>query len=317
MMVFRMPRGRVALAMGVLALLAVARPADALVIPGSGVDTGNGVNDVAPANDPGFHHVLRRGDSGTSAGSAVYLGDGWVLTANHVGTGSVTTSNGTTISRDTNVGVIRLQNPLGGNTDLKMYRLENHPALSGLSALPISSISPLLNDHVVMVGSGVLRGSSQMNVRDGVGPPIQGFEWLDVNDNEATDLTDRGLRWGENNVSLVGEIIDLGQGDVHAFRTTFDQDGLTHEAQAADKDSGSAVYLLRNGVWELAGVPLYVSGQGGQGDRTAAFGNQSIMADLSFYRDQIMAVIPEPGSLVLLGAGGLMLLRRRRFPAAL
>ena len=39
-------------------------------------------NTTAPADDPGFANIGIRG-----SGSAVYLGDGWVLTATHVGAG--------------------------------------------------------------------------------------------------------------------------------------------------------------------------------------------------------------------------------------
>ena len=63
--------------LGAVAVLALAwgAPAAAVIIA-SGDGTGN---TSAPADDPGFAHVAIK-----SGLSAVYIGDGWVLTANHV-----------------------------------------------------------------------------------------------------------------------------------------------------------------------------------------------------------------------------------------
>ena len=56
-------------------------PARAVII-----DSGDGTgNTSAPADDPGWAHVGNRGGL-----TAIYLGNGWVLTANHVGIGDVT-----------------------------------------------------------------------------------------------------------------------------------------------------------------------------------------------------------------------------------
>lgn len=49
------------------------------------ISSGDGSgNTTAPVDDPGFGNVGARGNA-----TAVYLGNQWVLTANHVGTGSV------------------------------------------------------------------------------------------------------------------------------------------------------------------------------------------------------------------------------------
>src|SRR5687768_7068059 len=60
-----------------LLVFALVSPAPAVLI-----DSGDGTgNTSAPSSDPGWDHV------GICDGlTAVYLGDGWVVTANHVGT---------------------------------------------------------------------------------------------------------------------------------------------------------------------------------------------------------------------------------------
>ena len=63
-------------------------PARAVII-----QTASGIgNTTAPADDPGWNNVSIRGN-----GTAVYLGNGWVLTANHT-TGGDMTFNGQTFS---------------------------------------------------------------------------------------------------------------------------------------------------------------------------------------------------------------------------
>ena len=61
-------------------LLLLVQTASAVII-----DSGDGTgNTSAPSPDPGWDHV------GVASGlTAVYLGDGWVLTAAHVGVGPV------------------------------------------------------------------------------------------------------------------------------------------------------------------------------------------------------------------------------------
>src|SRR5262245_6711238 len=64
-----------------LLLLVCAVPAAGVII---GAGSGDG-NTTAPSSDPGMGSVGMR----SNGLSAVYLGDGWILTANHVGAGDV------------------------------------------------------------------------------------------------------------------------------------------------------------------------------------------------------------------------------------
>jgi hypothetical protein len=72
------------------------------------------------------------------------------------------------------------------------------------------------------------------------------------------------------------------------------------------RDSGGAVFAQNGSQWELTGVISSVAGFSGQpsAQTTAVFGNATFMADLSFYRPQIVAVIPEPDTSALAAAAG-------------
>jgi hypothetical protein len=83
-------------------------------------------------------------------------------------------------------------------------------------------------------------------------------------------------------------------------------------------DFGGGVFHKNGSTWELTGLIVGVVGFSGQPnpEENAVFGNETLVADLSFYRPQIMAIVPEPHPVVLAasGLGGLVLWRllRRR-----
>jgi hypothetical protein len=95
-------------------------------------------------------------------------------------------------------------------------------------------------------------------------------------------------------------------------------DSDSTEAQAAYGDFGGGVFHKNGSTWELTGLMVGVVGFSGQPDpeENAVFGNSTLVADLSFYRPQIIAIVPEPHPMALAasGLGGLMLWRllRRR-----
>ena len=59
-----------------------------------------------------------------------------------------------------------------------------------------------------------------------------------------------------------------------------------------------AVFAKHGGQWQLAGIMVTVDAYSAQPspELTAVFGNETFMADLSYYRNQIVAVVPEPGA---------------------
>ena len=222
------------------------------------IDSGDGTgNTTAPPDDPGWDHVGKR-----SGLTAVYLGNGWVVTANHVLEGSV-------ILGGVTYGAIPGTKTQIGTADLAVFQLSSHPPL-GL--LPISTNPDITGDEVVMIGHGLDRGASTSACGP---PPIGGYLW---------DVT-RSVRWGENEVDAYANVLSTD-----TFYTTFDQSGLTHEAQGAHGDSGGAVFVKNGADWELAGVMLATASFACQPGETALYGNLTYAADLSVYRSQLLAM---------------------------
>lgn len=292
---------------------------------GVAISSGDGSgNNSAPADDPGFANVGRRG-----AASAVYVGNQWVLTAQHVGVGSVFFGE-MSFSVDVS-SAVTLKNPTGSGlsvyTDLRMYRLISDP---GLPPVDLVLSSPTVAQEIVMIGNGMDRAVDQ-TFWD-VTPVASGPDVWSVTTGPTPDVTgwetpgSKSIRWGDNRVSSL-ETINLGPfGNVISLITTFDQfGGTTHEAQGANGDSGGAVYWKEDGVWKLGGIINAVGKSGTfsfdgrppgetSSDPYPYFGRVTTAADLSEYRAQILAVraTPEPSSCLLLLLSGSFLLGRRR-----
>ena len=294
-----------------LLLLMLSPAAKAVVI---NTLSGNG-NTNAPADDPGWANV-----GYINGASGIYLGAGWVLTAAHVGAGNITflgTSYaplaGTTVQL-TNNTIDRTT-----NTDLLMFQLASTPA--GLGSLTLASTAPTLGSGVTMIGAGRDRGGLiQWNVDTGADP----WTWTQVSSggNFAGYQTSETslMRWGTNAVSTTDVWVNATNGvpDVKSFATTFNALTLNdNEAQAVLGDSGGAVFTKKESAWELSGVMFTVAGFEGQPSAatTPVFGNATFSADLSFYRSQIMSIIPEPSTYALLVLSmlgvGIYVLRRR------
>jgi len=258
------------------------------------IDTASGTgNTTAPADDPGWANVGSLG-----IGTGVYLGSNWVLTANHVGGGSIVLGGGTYAmlagsgTRLTNGGAPG-KAPL---TDLYMYRLATTP--TGLGGVAIAATASGTGAAVTMIGAGRDRGAfTEWSVNQGTNP----WTWTEVPSGGSfagyKALATRAMRWGTNTVSSSALWIDAGFGDTFMLGTTFNDLGPpSNEAQAAYGDSGGGVFRKNGSAWQLAGVILTVGGYSGQPDpgANAIYGNATYAADLSFYRSQIVAIVPEP-----------------------
>lgn len=274
--------------------------------------TGTG-NTSAPADNPGWANVGVRG-----AGTGVYLGDGWVLTASHVGAGSIVLG-GTTYQVEPNTAFTLTNGGAANktaNTDLVMFRLATDP---GLPMLPIAATTPGNGVGVTMIGAGRDRGRfAAWSINTSTNPDT----WTEVPTSGTVSAagyfwdTSRTKRWGTNTTSGAGWI-NAGYGDSFTLSTNFSYaPGDSFEAQAAEGDSGGATFRKNGATWELAGIMLAVNSYSGQPAETAVYNNSTFSADLSFYRPQIMAVVPEPatGTLAVAGAtaAALAWLRRRR-----
>jgi hypothetical protein len=289
----------------------IGHPALAVVI-----DTGDGTgNTTAPPDDPGWANV---GTIGTLTGA--YLGDGWVLTANHVGERAIVLQG---ITYQPLAGSrVRFEKPPGSNADLAVYRIQGRPPLP---PLVLADTTPGLGDEVTMIGNGWNREA---------GLTYWDVDWLEVSQPFAVFTGYKRFccvsptRWGRNIVTATDLDIVIGGSTTRSFEVIFDlSGGVTDEAQAVVGDSGGAVFVKRSGQWQLAGILFAMGIFENQPSHTAVFGQVSYAADVAFYRDEILAVItpppvpalPPPAAFTLAGALALLALntlRARRHPTA-
>ena len=292
----------------ILPLLCYGAGAAHAVVISAGDGSGN---TSAPADDPGFANIGTVG-----GGSAVYLGNGWVLTAAHVA-GSLPASvqlGGTTYSTAPGTFHQLTNNGTPGVTtltDTVVFRLASDP---GLPWLNIRSSVPTVGDTMTMIGNGYNRATS---------PTYWDSSWAVLPSSSGaaysgyTTTSGHTIRWGENQVAASGGFVFNGTFDLRAMISEFNADGLPNEAQAVVGDSGGGVFIKNGSTWELAGMTDAVGGYSGQPDVsiTPIYGDVTAMSDLSYYRDQIISItdIPEPSAyLVAALALPLMAFRRKR-----
>lgn len=244
-------------------LLLVAPATCALVIESDAGDANTG----PPAPDPGWANIGRR----NSGYPAVYLGNGWVITALHVGVGDVVLGGVT--HRALPESAIRLGKGDGPPaTDLVVFRIEPRP---DLPALPIRPTPPEVGDRALLIGAGCNRGErTSWNGHTG-------WTWGPIST----------MRWGTNRVALVGIDVPAGGNLTPGFALRFDPGETRFESQAAVGDSGGPVFIPRNGRYELAGILIAVAGFPGQPPNTAFYGNFSTAADLSVFGDSLAALV--------------------------
>jgi len=202
----------------------------------------------------------------------IYLGAGWVLTADHVGPGNFI-ANGALFSYDGTSH--RLTNSDGTVTDMILFHLATLPALSRLT---LASNSPAVSAQVAMVGYGLTAASAQTNIGS-----YLGF-YLSAAGSKS---------WGNNTVNVTGQIINAGYGNLMTFTTPFTNPGTggstNNEGQAAMGDSGGAVFQQNGSTWQLAGMVDAISTQPGQPANTAVYGQTTYAGTVATYSAQMRA----------------------------
>ena len=263
--------------------------------------------------DPGWANAGQM----VSFSNAVYLGDGWVISAQHTGVAPVYfTLGGPTYTPIPNQ-TYSVPNPTGVpnltavNADLKLFRINADP---GLPSLTIASQPLALNDEVLFASYGPIRAAAEKRWVDTVSGETH--TWTEVgscnlggNCYGGYENAAGGKRWGTNviaNDNILGGV-DASDSDITtvvsnttiANLTTYDQvNGTPFEAQVAGGDSGSAVFHKRGAQWELAGIVVANYTFEGQSSSTfnaantfAVYNNASAFADLSSYYGQITSIL--------------------------
>lgn len=248
-----------------LVLASMAGPAGAVLIEAGGPRT----NKQAPSPDPGWAHV------GVGNGlTVVYLGEGWVLSAAHVGEVKVAIDGG-------------VYHPIPGShsvlthagtkpSDVALFRIDPYPAK--LPKLPLRETPVAVGELALLVGHGRDRGPAlgwpKPTGRDG-------FRWAKT----------KGKRWGTNLVAAAGLDIDAWNKRTRSFATEFDRAGTSYEAQATPGDSGGPAFIRGPGGYALAGIIWGSTGLPGQPPETTLYGSRTFISDVSFYRDQIVGIM--------------------------
>jgi hypothetical protein len=241
------------------------------------IATGDGTgNTTPPSADPGFDNV------GVIDGlTGVYVGNGWVLTANHVGENPIVLLG---VTYDPVLGSgVQFQNPDLTFADLKAFKLlgPNPP----LPDLAISDSAPSQHTLITIIGNGRNRGTAT------TWSGLDGRNWGGG----------REIRWGTNKIADESTLA-LG---TQAFSIVFDdlkpnQSGGQHEADVVDGDSGGGAFIGSDTTAELIGI-LFARGVfAGQPSDTSFMGtrfqagNAGFIVDLFAYRNDILAIIDQP-----------------------
>ena len=226
-------------------------------------------NSTTNTSDPGGG-VPWANVGSVNGGSGTYLGNGWVLTAAHVGAGPIAFDSG---AFQPDGRVIRLSNPDTSLADILLYHLVLTPGLTGSV---VSSSTPAIGSLVDLVGYGRIRGSAEQSFSTEYGPK-SGFYW---SPNGTKSYGRNLIQTGVTTRTLLG---------VGSFRG-FILDFKPPDAQVATGDSGGAVFYKNSATWELAGMiealasfvyPLPAS----------VYGDESWIMDLPTYKSQIDALV--------------------------
>ncbi|MGF1679046.1 MAG: trypsin-like serine protease [Candidatus Methylacidiphilales bacterium] len=289
-----------------MALFSQAYSASALIL----LNQGN--SDTSITTDPGtgvpWKNVAQVMLGANPGGSAVYLGNQYILTADHVSHGGSFVIDGQSFTVDSTFNTGGYTNGVQqiAGADLKMVRLSSDPGLvvSGLASINLNSHTVRDRSRdVVLIGYGQGRGSEVAG---------QGWNW-------GTGTEDQ--RWGTNTTLSSTQNVTDGIRTTEALRTQFDNNAINTEAALTLNDSGGAMFYLFGGQWYLSGIAFAVSNSGSSFyDRDLVMsGDQpdtNFFARISAYHSQIstaLAVIPEPSSSSLLVIAAAAMLWRRRY----
>ena len=182
--------------------------------------------------------------------------------------------------------MLRLRKPETEFADLLLFRISEDP---GLPSLKIATASPIVGEPVLMIAAGTSRGGRYSRYTKG-SEPLDGFTWE----------SDQTKRWGTNRVEGPPKFLRHRETNTMAFPLKFSRieepGGTRYEAAGALGDSGGAVFAHEaprdpSSDWVLSGIIFSVTSRGDALERTTLYKDLTWVADLSYYRDEIMGHI--------------------------
>ena len=250
--------------------------------------------------------------------SAVYLGNGWFLTANHVGV----SLNGALTQNGTSATVSYIDTTLNTTygVDLKLFYVENVANLASLTSVSLSSS---------VCGSVTGQTTSRGHTINGTSIELVTSGWGRADDSSVSSSTaaigtssTSGIRSTDTYVDAVAAV------------SGFDyfiaiSNAAAGEAALVTGDSGGGMFVNVGGVYYLVGTAVSANNSASGSDNVVAFGtttsdsSYSFFLDLSNYADDINEIIstnplssvPEPAeyaAVSALAALALVFLRRRK-----
>lgn len=299
------------------AALAAAPEARAVIVDGP---NGTGVaNTQPPFPVAGLNNVGTVNFNPQSSG--VYLGNGWALTASHVGSlppPSFTIPSGPGAGTYFSDQAVPILNSDNSPADLAVFHLTTTP---NLPALNLSIASPAVGTLLYAMGNGQTRSANlQYYSVTGTGSATVWTPLPGPTGANASGYTESGpnvVRWGDNlttappGSSTPTTVINAGFGNTTVFASMFDQAGTPNELQLSAGDSGGGAFSSGNVLLGINDTEFTFENQP---DNTAIFGTSSGYVDIATYRSQIASVtgVPEPASAALVLLAAPLLLRRRR-----
>lgn len=257
------------------------------------VGGGNSVNTTDPGTGVPWGEVARvTNSSGThkTSGSAIHLGGGYMLTANHVSLSQGYVSfDGTTPHQIS--GGSSMQVSSGTDVvDLKVFQLTTNPGTSGVNLFPESA-----KGYEGAFGAATHIGWGVGHDPEDTDNP---WSWGNASTSEK--------RWGLNDFTSA-TMIAYSSYSFEALVTALDVDATAYEAAATLYDSGSGLFI-KDGAdnWFLTGTIVTVSTSGSSTFGTSGSQDLNYSVRIGEYADEITSLmtnpipVPEPAAYALL-----------------